>query len=190
KEGITVEAKSADVSDYDALEEVAQFAVDSFGRIDTWINDAGVAIIGKLMETDEDDARRLFEVNYWGMVHGSKIAVKYMKDSGGTLINIGSIESIVAVPLHGIYSSAKHAIKSFTDTLRMELEKDDMPINVTLIKPSGIATPIGEHAKNLTGKRTALPPPVYEPEVAAEAILFCAENPRRSFTVGGAGRGM
>jgi len=112
-----------------------------------------------------------------------------MKHRGGVLINIGSEVSDVAIPLQGIYSASKHAVKGYTDALRMELEHDRIPIAVTLVKPSAINTPYPEHARNyLEDGVPALPPPLYAPEVVAEAILRCAERPVRDIIVGGAGR--
>ena len=112
-----------------------------------------------------------------------------MKDRGGVLINIGSEVSDVAIPLQGIYSASKHAVKGYTDALRMELEHDRIPIAVTLVKPSAINTPYPEHARSyLEDGVPALPPPLYAPEVVAEAILRCAERPVRDIIVGGAGR--
>lgn len=187
-EGIAVESAPADVSDFEALQKVAGIAKDKFGRIDTWINNAGVHIFGEIENNSVEDMRRLFEVNYWGVVNGCRIAVDHMKQAGGTIINLGSILSIESVPLQGIYASSKHAVKAYTDTLRMELDKMDIPINVTLIQPSAMATPIVKHSKNIMDEKAKLPPPLYDPEVTADAILFCAENPRRSFTVGGTGK--
>jgi len=112
-----------------------------------------------------------------------------MKERGGVLINIGSEVSDVAIPLQGIYSASKHAVKGYTDALRMELEHDRIPIAVTLVKPSAINTPYPEHARNYLEEGVpALPPPRYAPETVAQAILRCAERPVRDVVVGGAGR--
>jgi len=188
REGYEVESITADVSDYNALQAVADLAIDRFGRIDTWINNAGIHIFGKLWEVDVEDMRRVFDVNYWGTVHGSRIAASHLAESGGTLINIGSILSSRSIPLQGIYGASKHAVEGYTDALRMELAKKKLPVIVTLIKPSSIDTPIPAHSKNLMPERARLPFPLYDPDVAADAILFCAENPRRSFIIGGVGK--
>jgi hypothetical protein len=111
-----------------------------------------------------------------------------MRGTGGALINIGSIVSDRAIPLQGTYSASKHAIKGFTDALRMELEEEHVPISVTLIKPSAIDTPYFEHAKNYMEVQPKPPAPVYAPELVAEAILRAAEHPVRDITVGGGGR--
>jgi NAD(P)-dependent dehydrogenase (short-subunit alcohol dehydrogenase family) len=104
------------------------------------------------------------------------------------LINIGSMVSDRASPLLGIYSASKHAVKGYTDALRMELEEERLPIAVTLVKPAAINTPFLEHAGNYMEAEPEFPPPIYAPEVVAEAILRCAVRPTRDITVGGVGR--
>jgi short-subunit dehydrogenase len=175
----------ADVADEEALEEAAETARRHFGSLDTWVNNAGTSIYGRIMEVPSDDLRRLFETNFWGVVHGSRIAVKNLRQRGGALINVGSETSDAAVPLQGMYSASKHAVKGFTDALRIEVEADKLPISITLIKPTAIHTPFPENAKNYLSYEPRLPPPLYAPELVAEAILHCAENPTRDFFVGG-----
>ena len=178
----------ADVSDFADVRSIAVRATEAFGGFDTWVNNAGVSIYGPIEEVPVEDARRLFDVNYWGMVHGSLTAVAHLKDHGGALINIGSVTSDRAIPLQGHYSASKHAIKAFTDALRMELEKEEAPVSVTLIKPGAIDTPFPEHARNYMEAEPKHPAPVYDPSVVAEAILFCAEHARRDLIVGGGGK--
>ena len=179
----------ADVADPDAVDRIGEKALLEFGTIDTWVNNAGLSIYGKLTDVPLADKRRLFDVNFWGVVHGCRSAIRLMKDRGGVLINIGSEVSDVAIPLQGIYSASKQAVRGYTDALRMELEHDHIPIAVTLVKPSAINTPYAEHARNyLKDGVPALPPPLYAPEVVADAILRCAERPVRDIIVGGAGR--
>ena len=132
-----------------------------------------------------EDLRRLFDTNVWGVVNGSKIALEHLRESGGAIINVGSEVSDAAIPLQGMYSASKHAVKGFTNALRMEIEGDELPISVTLIKPTAIHTPFPENAKNYLPYKPTLPPPVYAPELVAEAILHCAETPTRDFFVGG-----
>jgi short-subunit dehydrogenase len=174
----------ADVADEAALKQAAEKARTTFGRIDTWVNNAGVSIYGKLTEVSMEDQRRLFETNFWGVVLGSRIAVQHLSAGGGAIINIGSVLSDRAISLQGTYSASKHAVKGFTDALRMELELDNLPISVSLIKPSAINTPYTQHAKNYMDREATVPPPVFAPELVAEAILHCAENSVRDFTVG------
>ena len=186
--GGSVLAVVADVSNPDDVERVAARTVEEFGALDTWVNNAGVSFYGRLTEVAIEDMRQLFEVNFWGMVHGTRAAVPQLRRNGGALINIGSIVSDRAIPLQGAYSASKHAVKGFTDALRMELEEEGAPISVTLIKPSAIDTPYFQHAKNYMEVRPKPPAPVYAPEVVANAILRAAEHPIRDITIGGGGR--
>lgn len=175
----------ADVADEEALARAARTANERFGSIDTWVNNAGTSIYGRIMDVPTEDLRRLFDTNLWGVVHGSRIAVENLRHRGGALINVGSETSDAAVPLQGLYSASKHAVKGFTEALRMEVEADKLPISITLIKPTAIHTPFTENAKNYLEYEPRLPPPVYAPELVAEAILHCAEHPAREFFVGG-----
>jgi len=177
-----------DVADRSAMESLADTAVAAFRRIDTWINNAGVSIYGEISEVDLQDARRLFETNYWGVVNGSLVAVEHLSVFGGTLINVGSVLSETGYPLQGHYSASKHAVKGFTDSLRIELERKNAPVVVTLIQPAAIDTPYPAHARNYLETEPKHQAPVYAPEVVADAILSCAEHPRRNLRVGGSAR--
>ncbi|HVL77015.1 MAG TPA: SDR family oxidoreductase [Noviherbaspirillum sp.] len=179
---------AADVANDQEMRRVSQAAIDRFGGFDTWVNNAGVSIFGRLEDVPLEDQRRLFETNFWGVVHGSMVAVEHLKQRGGALINIGSEVSLRAVPLQGMYSASKHAVKGFTDSLRSELEEVKAPVSVTLVKPAAIDTMFLEHAKNVMDVEAQLPPPVYAPEAVAEAILHAAEHPRRDIYVGGASK--
>jgi len=182
----------ADVGDEAQVQAVADKTLEAFGGFDTWVNGAGVGVYGQVMDLPADEHYRLFQTNYWGVVFGSRIAARHMaaREGGGTLINVGSINSDFAIPLLGAYSASKHAVKGFTDALRMELRHAGAPVQVTLVKPSGIGTPFSEHARNHTVNQPQVAPPVYAPETVAEAILHAATHRVRSVTVGGAGRAM
>lgn len=180
----------ADVASPDEVDAVAAEAIRAFGAIDTWVNNAGISIYGRLADVPMADKKRLFDVNFWGVVNGCRTAMRTMRGGGGTIINIGSIVSDQAIPLQGIYSASKHAVQGYTNALRMEIEHDRLPIAVSLVKPSAIDTPYLEHARNYMEEAPNLPPPVYAPEVVAHTILQCAERPVRDITVGGAGRMM
>ena len=179
---------AGDVAEEAVVRTAAERAMSSFGRIDTWVNNAGVSIYGELTDIPADDARRLFDTNYWGVVNGSRVAVEHMRESGGALINIGSVLSDLSMPLQGHYSASKQAVKGFTDALRMELEHAEVPIAVTLVKPTSIATPYPQHARNYMDAEPTTPPPVYDPAVVARTILACAEKPTRDILVGGGAR--
>ncbi|SCY34788.1 SDR family oxidoreductase [Microvirga guangxiensis] len=182
--GTRAVAVAADVSKREDLERIARTAIDTFGGFDTWVNDAAVALYGSLDKIPIEDQRQLFEVNYWGVVNGSLIAAEHLRGRGGTIINVGSVLSERAMILQTQYSASKHAVKAFTDGLRMELEEQGAPISVTLIKPSSIDTPYVEHARNYLDKENAVPPPAYDPHLVAKAIVFAAENHRRELTIG------
>jgi short-subunit dehydrogenase len=176
---------TADVADPDAVQQIAQAAITRFGGIDTWVNDAGVSVYGRLDEVSGEDARRLFDVNFWGVVHGSLTALAYMRDRGGAIINVGSEVSDAIVPLQGYYSASKHAVKGFTDALRVEVQElDKAPIAITLIQPTAVDTPFPQNAKNYMDKEPKLPSPMIEPEKVAAAILEAAVDPTAERKVG------
>lgn len=180
---------AADVGREKEVREIGRAAIEHFGRIDTWVNNAMVSIFGRLTDVSLEDHRRLFDTNYWGVVHGSLTAVEHLRDHGGVLINVGSGLSDRAIPLQGTYCASKFAVKGFTESLRMEIEDQKLPIQVTLVKPSSIDTPYyRSHAKNYLPRAPKNPPPVYDPSVVARAILHCAEHPKRDVYVGAGAR--
>lgn len=175
----------ADVADRKKMLGAAQETINRFGRIDTWINNAGVSIYGRLDEVSDADSRRLFETNFWGVVNGSLAALPHLSARGGALINVGSEVSEAISPLLGIYSASKHAVKGFTDALRVEIEEfDKAPVSITLIQPTAVNTPFPQHARNYMNREPKLPPPVIEPEQVAEAILKAATEGGRDVKVG------
>jgi short-subunit dehydrogenase len=183
-EGCQAAAIQADVGQRAQVERIAALAIERFGRIDTWVNDAGVSIYGRLDEVGDAHSRRLFDTNFWGVVHGSLVALPHLKKNGGALINIGSEVSEAAIPLQGMYAASKHAVKGFTDALRLELEADGAPVSVTLIQPTAVDTPYPEHAGNYLAQEPKLPAPMIRPERVAAAILDAATMPVRDVKVG------
>jgi short-subunit dehydrogenase len=179
---------AGDVGNFDEVQNIAREAIRHFGGFDTWVNNAGLSIYGPVLEQSLADQRRLFETNYWGVVHGSSVACAHLRQKGGALINVGSVLSDISIPVQGTYCASKHAVKGYTDALRLELEQEGAPISVTLIKPSAIDTPYTRHAKNLMAVEPMNPPPVYAPDLVAEAILHCAEHTERDLYVGGGGK--
>ena len=184
-EGGDVVFAVGDVADFEATKRLADTAMRAFGAIDTWVNNAGVSIYGRIVDVTLDDARRLFETNYWGVVNGSLVARYHLAARGGALINLGSALSETGYPLQGHYAASKHAVKGFTDSLRLEIENAGDPIAVTLVEPAAIDTPYPEHARNYLDVEPKLEPPVYAPEIVADAILDCAVRPQRTARVGG-----
>jgi NAD(P)-dependent dehydrogenase (short-subunit alcohol dehydrogenase family) len=177
-----------DVAEFALSQRLAETADREFGGFDTWVNNAGTSIYGPIEDVSLEDARRLFETNYWGVVNGTLAALPQLKARGGALINMGSILSDTGYPLQGHYTASKHAVKGFTDSLRLELEKAGLPVSVTLIQPTAIDTPYPEHARTLLGVEPTHQPPVYDPDIVADAILRCAQQSERNVLVGGAAK--
>ena len=178
-----------DVAKREDLEALADAAIDAYGSFDTWVNDAGLGIFGRLDEVAEADHRQLFDVNFWGLVNGSLIAARHLKTfGGGAIINLGSVVADIGFPMQGMYSASKHAIKGFTDAFRAELMAESAPISVTLIKPAAIDTPFAIHAKSYLKEKPDLPPPVYMPEDVAGAVMYAAEHGGRDYYIGGGGK--
>ena len=144
----------------------------------------GVGIWGSVKQIDLDEFRRVTEVNYIGHVAAAQAAVPALERAGGgVLIGIGSVEGYRSIPLHAPYSASKFALRAFYDTLRMELAEERPPVEVSQILPAGIATPFFEHARTKLGSMPKPPPPVYAPELVAEAVVRASVHPRREVPV-------
>lgn len=170
-------AVHCDVSKRDEVMRLAETTVKHYGRIDTWVNNAGLAIYGRLDEVSDEDNRLLFDTNFWGIVYGSLAALPHMKSTGGAIINIGSEVSDAYPPLIGMYAASKHAVKGFTDALRVEIEEvDKAPVAITLIQPSATDTPFPQNARNYQDKEPKLPSPQDDPQNVADAIVSAAEK--------------
>jgi len=180
----------ADVADPVALRAAAQLGLDRWGRIDTWINDAGVAIYGRVEEVPLEEQRRLFETNYWGALNGMLEALRLHRAGLGVakIITVGSQLSDRSMIFQGPYSASKHAVKAVTDAMRMEVMRESLPLSITLIKPGSVDTPYMEHARNhLDSPGNVNPPLAYAPEVVADGIAWACTNQIRDLHVGGAG---
>ena len=182
---------TADVSQYEQMQALADYAVERYGRIDTWVHAAAVSIYAPFQETRPEEFRQVIEVNLIGQAFGAMAALPHLKRAGGgALIHIGSVESKRSFPLHSAYSASKHGMIGFIDALRVELMHDRTPISVTTILPAGINTPFFDKSMTRLGVKPRPSPPVYEPELVAKAILHAAEHPVREIYVGGAGKSM
>jgi len=180
-----------DVSKREDIEALAAAAINTYGRFDTWVNNAGQGLYGRLDQVSDEDHRRLFDINFWGMVNGTLVAAAHLKShGGGAIINLGSVVADVGFPVQGMYSASKHAIKGFTDAFRMEAANEGAPISVTLIKPAAIDTPFPKHAKTYLKNTPTLPPPIYLPQDVAEAILHAAVHGGRDYYIGSGGKMM
>ncbi|GJD97212.1 SDR family oxidoreductase [Methylobacterium iners] len=178
----------ADVGRREDVQAIADKAIAAFGGFDTWVNVAGLTVYGPLREIPYEDHERLIQTNLWGTINGSLTAVEHLRKRGGALINVGSVACDLAFPFQGLYATSKHAVKGFTDTLRMELIAEGAPVSVTLIKPASIDTPLPQRARNYMDREPSLPPPIYPPREVANAILHAAVHPQRDIFVGGGGK--
>ena len=178
----------ADVAEKSQVEAAAAKAIAEFGHFDTWVNDAGAFMYGRMTDTKLEDQRRVFDVVYWGVVHGTLFFYDNLKSECFSIVIVGSVLGEFAIPYQGPYCAAKFAVKGFTEAFRRETEAAGDPILLTLIKPAAIDTSFMEHARNAMGSAgTRNPPPAYHPHLVARAILHGCEHGNRDITIGGAG---
>src|SRR3954468_16964519 len=188
--GADAVAVPTDITDEAAVDALARAAEDRFGRIDTWVTVPAVSVYGTVRDISVDEFRRVLEVNFLGHVAAAKAAVPALERAGaGVLIGVASVESYRSLPLHAPYSASKFALRALYDALRMELADGHSPVAVTSILPASIGTPFFEHSRSKTGAMPKPPPPVYAPELVAQAIVRASEHPRREVPVGDAALG-
>ena len=175
-----------DVSDADAVLRVAERVESELGPIDVWVNNAMVAALSPVHETEPADVRRVMEVTYLGHVHGTLAALRHMRPRDrGVIVMVGSALAYRAIPLQATYCSAKHASRAFADSLRCELMHDGSGVRVTTVHLPGLnTTQFGWVKTTLRGHPRPVAP-AYQPEVAADAIVWASDHPRREFFVGG-----
>jgi short-subunit dehydrogenase len=175
----------ADVADAGAIEAAAAFVEERFGPIDVWVNAAMATVFAPVADTTAEEFRRATEVTYLGTVHGTLAALKRMRARDqGTIVQVGSALSYRAIPLQAPYCAAKFAIRGFTDSLRCELIHERSKVHLTMVQMPALNTPQFSWARNKTGYKPKPVPPIYQPEVAARAIVFAAHARRREIWVG------
>jgi len=175
-----------DVADADAVDTAATRVELELGPIDVWVNCAMTAVLAFVHETDAADARRVTEVAYLGYVHGTLSALRRMRARDrGVIVQVGSALAYRAIPLQATYCAAKHAIRGFTDSLRVELRHEGSGVRVTMVQLPGLNTPQFTWVRTTLRRHPRPVPPVFQPEVAADAIVFASERPRRELWVGG-----
>jgi short-subunit dehydrogenase len=178
-----------DVTRRDHVEQLADAALNYFGRIDTWVNNAGISIYATFDKLTDEEIRRIMDVNFMGTVYGMQAALPRMRAQGeGTIINIASVAGKRAIPLQSVYSASKFAIVGLGEALRAELANEQAQINICTVCPPSINTPFFDHALTKEGLAPKPMAPVYEPETVAEAIMSCAQNPQREVLIGSAGK--
>lgn len=178
-----------DVSEWEHVDRLSREAVDRFGSIDTWINNAGISLYADLANTSPEEMKRIIDVLLLGEMYGTKAAFEHMRSRGrGVIINVSSVLARRSVPLQASYCAAKHGITGFTEAVRLELKRDYPGIEIVEVLPSSINTPLFSHARSRLGKKPMPIPPIYEPSVVAEALLHACVHPTGEIVVGGAGK--
>src|SRR4051794_440344 len=175
----------ADVADAEAVERAAERIEAELGPIDVWINVAMSAVLAEVPDCTAEEFRRVTEVTYLGSVHGAQAALRrFLPRDRGVIVQVGSALSRRGIPLQATYCGAKHAIKGFLDSLRAELIHRGANVQVALVQLPGVNTPQFDWVRTRLHKHPQPVPPIYQPEVAAQAIAHAAEHPRREMWVG------
>lgn len=178
-------AVQADVADAEAVDRAAARIEQELGPIDVWVNNAMATAFAPVSALTPQEFLRGTQVTYLGQVHGTMAALKRMRARNrGVVVNVGSALAYRAIPLQSIYCAAKFAVRGFTDSLRSELYHDGVNVHLTMVHLAAMNTPQFNWALNKMGKRPQPVPPIFQPEVAAEAILFAATHNRREIWVG------
>ena len=174
-----------DVADADAVERAAEMVERELGPIDIWINNAMVSVFSPVKEMKPEEYKRVTEVTYLGYVYGTLAALKRMLPRDrGVIVQVGSALAYRGIPLQSAYCAAKHAIQGFVDSLRSELIHDHSNVCVTMVQLPAMNTPQFSWVKSRLPRKPQPVPPIYQPEVGAEAVLFAARNDRREMYVG------
>lgn len=181
-------AVPVDVSNEEEVQQLARRAIEQFGRIDVWVNNAAVTMFGRFEESPPDAFRQVLETNLFGYVYGARAALPYFREQGsGVLINNSSVFGAVGAPYLSAYVTSKFAVRGFSESLRQELV-DEKDIHVCTILPASIDTPIFQHAANYTGRAVKPMRPVYDADLVATRIVHLAQHPKQEVVVGNAGR--
>jgi len=174
-----------DVSDPEAIERAASQVEEAFGPIDIWINNAMLSVFSPVMEMQPDEYRRVTEVTYLGYVWGTLAALRRMKPRDrGAIVQVGSALAYRGIPLQSAYCAAKHAVQGFHDSLRSELIHDKSKVRVVMVQMPALNTPQFRWVKSRLPRKAQPVPPIFQPEVAAEAIVWAAHSNRREINVG------
>jgi len=174
-----------DVADAEKMEEAAARVEEEFGPIDIWVNNAMVSVFSPVKEMTAEEFHRVTEVTYLGVVYGTLVALKRMLPRDrGSIVQVGSALAYRGIPLQAAYCGAKHAIQGFTESLRCELLHDKSNVCVTMVQLPAMNTPQFSWVKSRMPRKPQPVPPIYQPEIAAEAIIYAAYQNRRELEVG------
>lgn len=178
----------ADVTDRQAVHAAVDRTVAELGRLDVLVSNAAATVFGRFEHVPAEDFDRTIDVTFTGAVNVIRAALPELARRRGAIIAVGSINTKMPLPTFSPYASAKHALRGFLATLRIELHAAGDPVRVTLVNPGPVDTPLWDTTTSATGKRARKPPDAYGPEVYAGVIADCARTPRDELTVGGAAR--
>ncbi len=173
-----------DVADRDQVDRLVAAAVERFGRIDTYIANGMVTVYAETHRLSDDELRRVFDVNFFGGVYGYWAALPHLRQSNGTFIQVASALSYRGIPLQAAYCSSKAALRTFFESARVELQKEEAGVDVSVILPGAINTPQFDRAREKLGLQPQPVPPIYQPEPFAEAVVRCCERPVRELPIG------
>ena len=177
--------QTLDVADADAVDAAAERIQAELGAIDIWVNNAMVTVLSPISQMTAEEFRRVTEVTYLGTVHGTLAALRHMRPRNrGVIVQVGSALAYRAIPLQSAYCAAKFACRGFTDSLRVELQHDDSAVHVTSVHLAAFNTPQFDWARNRMPRRPQPVPPVFQPELAARAIVWASQQKRREVNVG------
>jgi NAD(P)-dependent dehydrogenase (short-subunit alcohol dehydrogenase family) len=177
-------AVEMDVSDRTQVERLVETAVERFGRVDTYVANAMVTVYAEAHRLEEEELRRVFDVNFFGAVYGYRAALPQLRASQGTFIQIASALSYRGIPLQSAYCASKAALRTFFESARVELEKERAGVDISVILPAAINTPQFDRARQKMGLQPQPVPPIYQPEPFADAVLRCCEHPVRELPIG------
>jgi NADP-dependent 3-hydroxy acid dehydrogenase YdfG len=173
-------AIATDVADAGAVEAAAERIEEELGPIDVWVNNAMVTVMSEIKDTPPEEFRRVTEVTYLGVVHGTLSALhRMLPRNRGHVVQVGSALAYRAIPLQAAYCAAKFAVRGFTDSLRAELMHHGSDVAVTMVQMPGLNTPQFSWSKMRFDKHPQPVPPIYQPEVAADALVFASHHPHR-----------
>lgn len=188
RDGGEATALPADVTAFEQVEAVADRTVARYGRIDTWAHVAGVALYGMFDALKPEEFKRVIDTDLTGMAYGAMAALPHLKRDGGAFIGVSSVLAARSVPMLSAYCAAKHGAAGLLESLRLELRDQGAPVSVTNILPASINTTFFNKARTKMGVKPMGVPPIYQPNIVADAILYAAEHPVRDIVAGGAGK--
>lgn len=183
--GVKALAISMDVAEYEQMESAAAKVEKELGPIDVWINNAMASVFSPIKEMTAEEYRRVTDVTYHGYVYGSMVVLKYMLPRNkGMIIQVGSALAYRGIPLQSAYCGAKHAIQGFTESLRCELMHDGSKVKISMIQLPAMNTPQFNWVKSRLPRKPQPVPPIFQPEVIANAILWAVDHYRREWYIG------